>query len=146
VIWKALAVGKPKLPFFAAGINEYASRLSRFARFEVVYLPQSTPDRESREFLKRSEGSFRIVLDEHGIQRTSRQLAELIQKWEINSVRQVTVMIGGADGHGQEIRQKADLLLSLSQMTLQHEAALLITLEQIYRAYTIGADLPYHRD
>jgi 23S rRNA (pseudouridine1915-N3)-methyltransferase len=145
VIWKILAIGKPKLPFIAAGVEEYAKRISRFTRLELIYLPQNTPDGASTELLKRSEGSFRIVLDEHGTQRTSRQFADLIQKWEINSVRQVSVIIGGAEGHGLEIRQNADLLFSLSQMTLQHEAALLIVLEQIYRAHTINAGLPYHR-
>ena len=144
--WKILAVGKPKLPFIAAGIEEYLKRLHGFTRLETIYIQSSTPDREAAEFVKKSTGSLRIVLDERGKQQTSRQLAELIEKWEINAVRQVSVIIGGANGHGEELRQKADLLLSLSQMTLQHETTLLIILEQIYRGYTILARLPYHRD
>jgi 23S rRNA (pseudouridine1915-N3)-methyltransferase len=144
--WKILAVGKPKLPFIAAGIEEYTKRILRFTHLETVYIPTDSPDHENAEFIKKSADSFKIVLDERGKQLTSRQLSDLIQKWEINSVRNVSVMIGGPDGHREEIRQIADLTLSLSQMTLQHETALLIALEQIYRAYTILAGLPYHRD
>jgi len=145
VIWKILTVGKPKLPFIADGIEEYLKRLPHFTRLETIYIQPSIPDREAAEFVKKSAGSLRIILDERGKQQTSCQLAELIEKWEINAVRQVSVIIGGADGHGEELRQKADLLLSLSQMTLQHEITLLIMLEQIYRGYAILAGLPYHR-
>jgi 23S rRNA (pseudouridine1915-N3)-methyltransferase len=145
VNWKLFAVGKPKLLFAAAGIDDYSQRLLRFAKFEIVYLRPSSPDHEAAEFIKRSERSLRIVLDERGDQQTSRQFAHLIQKWEINAVQKVSLFVGGPEGHGEDLRTKADLVLSLSQMTLQHELALLIICEQIYRAYTILAGLPYHR-
>jgi 23S rRNA (pseudouridine1915-N3)-methyltransferase len=146
VNWKLFAVGKPKLLFAAAGIDEYTRRVLRFTKLEIVYIRSCSPDREAAEFIKRSERSLRIVLDERGSQLTSRQFADLIQKWEFNSVRQVSLFVGGAEGHGEEMRTQADLIFSLGQMTLQHELALLIICEQIYRAYTILAGAPYHRE
>ena len=60
--------------------------------------------------------------------------------------RDIALLIGGADGHTAEVRQAADWVWSLSQLTLQHELALVVLLEQLYRAYTIKAGTPYHRD
>ena len=90
---------------------------------------------------------LRIVLDERGEQVTSRALAGRLSAWEQSgTVKGVAVLIGGADGHTEELRSSADWLWSLSKLTLQHEMALLLVLEQLYRAYTIKAGTPYHRD
>jgi 23S rRNA (pseudouridine1915-N3)-methyltransferase len=75
-----------------------------------------------------------------------RDLAAKLAAWEQRSVKEAAVIIGGADGHTEELRASADWLWSLSKLTLQHELALLICLEQIYRACTIKAGLPYHRN
>jgi 23S rRNA (pseudouridine1915-N3)-methyltransferase len=76
----------------------------------------------------------------------SRQLATLIERWESQGIRNISLIVGGADGHDETVRKNADFVLSLSRMTLQHELALLVALEQIYRAYTILSGSPYHRD
>jgi 23S rRNA (pseudouridine1915-N3)-methyltransferase len=86
------------------------------------------------------------VLDERGAQFTSREFAGKIREWEQRSVKNVALIIGGADGHTDELRSAADLLWSLGRLTLQHELALVVLLEQIYRAYSINAGAPYHRD
>ena len=59
---------------------------------------------------------------------------------------QVPFLVGGSDGHSDEVRAKADRVLSLSSLTLQHELALVVLLEQLYRGYAILRGLPYHRD
>jgi len=96
--------------------------------------------------LDRSEGMFRVALDERGAEIGSRALAQRISEWEMTAKRDVALLIGGADGHTAEVRQAAGWVWSLSQLTLQHELALVVLLEQLYRAYTIKAGTPYHRD
>ena len=102
---------------------------------------------ESRVLLERSEGMCRVVLDERGDHRFQpRPQRRKIGVWEQRGPRDFAVLIGGADGHTDELREAADWKWSLSKLTLQHELALVVSLEQLYRAYTIKAGLPYHRD
>ena len=89
---------------------------------------------------------WRVVLDERGNEISSRDLAKKIEAWEQRGPRDFALLIGGADGHSEPLRKAADWTWSLSKLTLQHELALVVTLEQLYRAYTIKAGLPYHRD
>ena len=144
--WHIFAIGRPKLAFAAAGIAEYATRLGPFAAVKLEALKSGTRESESELLLERSAGMFRIVLDERGAQMSSRAFAAKIDAWELQSVKNIALIIGGADGHTEALRQSADCLLALSQMTMQHELALVVTLEQLYRAYTIKAGQPYHRD
>ena len=89
---------------------------------------------------------FRIVMDERGEQVGSAGLAERVAAWEQGRVKTLAVLIGGADGHTAALRAAADWTWSLSKLTLQHELALVVLYEQIYRAYSIKAGLPYHRE
>lgn len=144
--WRFLAIGKPKLPFARDGIAEYLGRLQPFTDAKLDYLKAGARETESAALLARSEGHYRIVLDERGEQPTSLALSQRFTRLEHDRIKSVAVIIGGADGHTEDLRQRADWLWSLSRLTLQHELALLLTLEQIYRAYTIKANLPYHRE
>lgn len=144
--WHILVIGKPKLAFAEAGVAEYLRRLEPVAKVRLDFLKAPTREKESAALLERSAGMFRIVLDERGAQFTSREFAGKIREWEQRSVKNVALIIGGADGHTDELRSAADLLWSLGRLTLQHELALVVLLEQIYRAYSINAGAPYHRD
>lgn len=144
--WVIFAIGKPKLGFARAGVEEYAGRLRAFAPVSLEYLKASGREAESAALLQRSQGMFRIVLDERGEELTSRALAGKISAWEQQSVKTVAFLIGGADGHTEAVRNAAGWTWSLSKLTLQHELALVVLHEQLYRAYTIKAGLPYHRD
>jgi len=144
--WYIFAVGKPKLGFARAGVEEYAGRLRGFAPVTLEYLKASTREAESALLLARSEGMFRIVLDERGEEPVSRALAGKIAAWEQASVKSAAILIGGADGHTDALRRAAGWTWALSKLTLQHELALVVLYEQLYRAYTIKAGLPYHRD
>ena len=144
--WFIFAIGKPKLGFARAGVEEYAGRLRGFAPVTLEYLKASTREAESALLLARSEGMLRIVLDERGEEPTSRGFAGKIAAWEQQSVKSVAILIGGADGHTETLRRSAGWIWALSKLTLQHELALVVLYEQIYRAYTIKAGLPYHRD
>lgn len=144
--WHIFAIGKPKLGFARAGVEEYAGRLRGFAPVTLEYLKASSREAESAVLLQRSEGMLRIVLDERGEELTSRAFAGKIAAWELESVKSVAFLIGGADGHTEALRKAAGWKWALSKLTLQHELALVVLYEQLYRAYSIKAGLPYHRD
>lgn len=142
--WKILTVGKPALAYAREGRDEYLARIKHFARIETTVVKASDPSHESEELIERSKGCIRVVLDERGKQLTSRQLATKIDTWQ-QAARPVAVIIGGANGHDRTMIEAADFVWSIGPLTLQHELALVVILEQIYRAHTILAGHPYHR-
>jgi 23S rRNA (pseudouridine1915-N3)-methyltransferase len=144
--WTIFAIGKPRLDFARGGIEEYAKRLRPMASVEIEFVKPSSGETESEVLLRRSEGMHRVVLDEQGEQCTSRDLATHVTRWENERIKHIALIIGGADGHSDEMRKRANWLWSLSRLTFQHELALVMVIEQIYRAYSIKAGLPYHRD
>jgi 23S rRNA (pseudouridine1915-N3)-methyltransferase len=144
--FQILTIGKPKLTFAKAGVEEYVERLRGFGGISIVELKSGTQSQESAALLERSEGMLRVVLDERGEQVTSRELAGKVARWEMERVKGVAFLIGGADGHTEELRRRADWKWALSKLTLQHELALVVLLEQLYRARSINAGSPYHRD
>ena len=143
--WQVFAIGKPRLEFAKTGIEEYAARMRPFAPVQMHWL-KATPTGEGVAMVGRSKGMFRIVLDERGEEVTSRALAKKISDMEMHGKRDIAILIGGADGHTDAVRESADWLWSLGRLTLQHELALVVVMEQLYRAYTIKSGLPYHRD
>ena len=138
-----LAIGKPKLRYAADGIAEFQKRLQRACKVEIEYLKNKD---ESRQLLERSAGTYRIAMDERGDLLTTDKFVGRINALEQRGdVKTVSFLIGGSDGHSEELRQNSDALLALSPLTLQHELALVVLLEQIYRAYSIKRGEPYHR-
>jgi 23S rRNA (pseudouridine1915-N3)-methyltransferase len=144
--WHLFVIGKPRLEFARFGVEEYLPRIRAFAPIELHCVKASTSAGESRALIERSKGMFRIVLDERGEQATSRAWAKMLGDFEIRGTRDVALLIGGADGHADEVRALAGWVWSLSRLTLQHELALVVVLEQIYRAYSIKGGMPYHRE
>lgn len=146
--WQIITVGKPALRYAQLGSEEYLKRLRRHTRVEVRHL-KAMPEPQLTNRLNEAVGSgaFRVVLDERG--RTDLDTLGLVH-WldgiELDAAaREISVLVGGADGHSKATRNSADLLLSLSPFTLQHELALVLFLEQLYRIYTVRAGSPYHR-
>ena len=140
---RILAIGKPKLRYAADGIAEFQKRLARSGKLEIHYLKDGN---DTRQFLQRSEGTYRIALDERGWCPTTTELVQRIDALEERGdIKTVTFLIGGADGHSEELRGACDLVLSLSSLTLQHELALVVLLEQLYRVFSIKRGEPYHR-
>ena len=92
-----------------------------------------------------ARGGRRIVLDEGGRALTTKELSAFLARWRDDGVPEVHFFIGGADGHGEDVRMSADLVLSLGAMTWPHLLARAMIAEQIYRAMTILAGHPYHR-
>lgn len=144
--WKIFAAGKPALAYAKSGIEEYLKRLKRGANVELVYLKAGDSESVSRDLLARSEGTFRIALDERGRDWTTSNLVEKINDWEMDpGIKTISLLIGASDGHTKELRSKSNAVWALSPLTLQHELALVVLLEQIYRAYSIKRGEPYHR-
>jgi len=84
-------------------------------------------------------------LDVEGKSLSSHDLAEQIERWQNASAREITFVIGGADGVSPEVADRADVRVSLSFLTLTHEMARVVLLEQLYRAYTIIKGFPYQK-
>jgi 23S rRNA (pseudouridine1915-N3)-methyltransferase len=143
--WHVITIGKPKLEYARLGMDEYLGRLKPFVPTTIEFVKALPPD-QGFALLDRSKTMFRVVLDEHGEHLSSRALAKKITHWEMQGPRDFALLIGGADGHSEEVRQAGGWVWSLGKLTLQHELALVVALEQLYRAYTIKAGLPYHRD
>src|SRR5205085_2782045 len=106
--WRIFAIGRPKLEFARAAVNEYVLRLEKFTLLRVEFVKPVARESESDALLRRSEGVLRIALDEHGAQITSRELAEKISAWEMRGVENIALLIGGADGHNEQVGAAAD--------------------------------------
>jgi 23S rRNA (pseudouridine1915-N3)-methyltransferase len=144
---RIIVAGKPALAYAKAGVDEYLKRLSRFGPHELVTIKAGGSDEVSARLLERSQGCHRIALDERGIPLGSREFASKLEALAARGdVKTLAFLIGAADGHNDALRAASDLLLSLSPFTLQHELALLVLLEQLYRAASLQSGAPYHRD
>ena len=134
----------------------YLKRLPRVWRTRVELISPSRkggPDdaglRQADEWSRLSrrvaDDSRLVVLDERGAALASRELADVIAGWQRNG-ESVTFVIGGPDGVSEDCRERAALTLSLSAMTMPHELARVVLIEQLYRAHSIIEGHPYHRD
>jgi 23S rRNA (pseudouridine1915-N3)-methyltransferase len=140
-----LAAGKPALAYAKTGVVEYLKRLTRYGSYELKHIKDGSSEDVSSRLEETSEGSLRIVLDERGEALTTGQISQRMQQWEMRGIKRASYLIGAADGHTQALRDEADLVWALSPLTLQHELALLVLLEQLYRIATIQRGEPYHR-
>jgi 23S rRNA (pseudouridine1915-N3)-methyltransferase len=144
---RIIAAGKPALAYAKAGVEEYMKRLARMGSFEWVVVKAGTSAEVSARLLERSQGCYRVLLDERGAALNTRQLADKIQALEQRGdVKTLAFLIGAADGHSAEMRGACDWCLTLSALTLQHELALVVLLEQLYRVASLRAGHPYHRE
>jgi 23S rRNA (pseudouridine1915-N3)-methyltransferase len=91
------------------------------------------------------EGAMVVALDERGVEMKSPAFADRLGRWRDDGIGDVAFLIGGADGHGEAVRDRADLLLSLGRMTWPHMLVRALVAEQLWRATAILAGHPYHR-
>lgn len=141
-----VAVGKPALPYARDGIDLYATRLRPYADVDIHFAKPAPREKLEPKLLSLTSSSFRVVLDERGCAPTSTGFAKKLGSWRDDpGTKAVSFVIGGSDGHSEAMRSQAGFLLALSPLTLQHELALVLLLEQIYRGFTILSDHPYHR-
>ncbi len=140
-----IAAGKPALGYAKTGVAEYLKRLTRYGTYDLKHIKDGSSQDVSTRLRTASEGTLRIVMDERGEALTTAQLTKKINHWEMRGVKRASYLIGASDGHTQDLRNDADLIWALSPLTLQHELALVVLLEQLYRVATIQRGEPYHR-
>lgn len=154
-----IAVGKIKEKFYTDAIAEYAKRLGRYCRLEIIQVAdEKTPDgagavleeqireKEGARILANiKDGSFTVALAIEGEMTDSEGLACKIEKWGVSGVSQINFIIGGSLGLSRKVLARADYRLSFSRMTFPHQLMRVILLEQIYRSYRIIQGEPYHK-
>lgn len=144
---RIIVAGKPALAYAKGGVDEYLKRLSRIAWCGLEHVKAGSGAEVSARLLERSQGCFRVALDERGESLTSRGLADKLEALERRGdVKTLAFLVGAADGHSAGLRAACDWVLTLSALTLQHELALVVLLEQLYRVASLRAGSPYHRD
>jgi 23S rRNA (pseudouridine1915-N3)-methyltransferase len=150
---RVVAVGRDRSGLYAPAVEEYAKRLARHLRFEVVEVPEArrhagtalAKDEEGASLLARLRDGERVVaLDERGEAPTSAVFAERVGRW-LAGGKDVALVVGGSDGLSAEVLARAAERLALSRLTLPHRLARLVLVEQLYRAMTILRGEPYHK-
>jgi 23S rRNA (pseudouridine1915-N3)-methyltransferase len=142
---KVAWIGKTKEPAIQALSDEYLKRISRYAGIEGLALKDEAAivSLATGERSKKQQSHKLVLLDASGRQFSSEEFAAFLQREQVNAVP-LLFAIGGSDGFSDEMRQHAGFILSLGKMTLPHELARVVLLEQLYRAFTIMAKHPYH--
>ncbi|MDT8441631.1 MAG: 23S rRNA (pseudouridine(1915)-N(3))-methyltransferase RlmH [Desulfuromonadales bacterium] len=150
-----LCIGKLSEPWLRDGCQQFAGRLQHYLPLTITELKESKTGRkpdlprivaeEGTALLQRvGSGGPLIALDARGKSLDSPGLAGLLDRQMLDGVPQLTFLIGGPYGLSDAVRDRADRLLSLSALTLTHQMARLLLLEQLYRACTILRNEPYH--
>lgn len=152
---RIIAVGKIKGSHFAAASEDYFERLRHYVEIEIVEirttLGKGKPEAqaiidEGRELLRHVRDDAKLVtLQSDGAQQTSESFARTLQKHLAHGARKIDFIIGGAAGLSTEVLQRSHERLSLAMMTLPHELARVVLLEQLYRACTIMRGEKYHK-
>lgn len=150
LIW----IGKTEDIYLEENIQKYTKRIEKYVNLEVKTVPagkEKTPD-----LLKHIQGKallseiktedFLILLDEKGLEFTSTNFANFLQKTQVKTKGNLIFVIGGAFGFSQDVYQRANEKLALSKMTFPHQIIRLFFAEQIYRAFTIINGEKYHHD
>jgi len=156
---RIIAVGKIKEKYIQEGIKEYSKRLSNYCSLEIIEVddekaPENLSAKE-RQAIKEKEGdrilskipqnSFIISLEIQGREISSEELSKRIENLMIEGNSDITFIIGGSLGLSDTVSGKSNFKLSFSKMTFPHQLMRMILLEQIYRAYKIMRNEPYHK-
>ncbi len=151
---RIISEGKTKDAHLRALQADYASRIAHFTDF---VLEELRPQRKAgngrgermsatdQRLLEKLHGSTKVLLDERGREWTSEDFGKWLGQQALRGTREVAFLVGGPEGFSPALRKQADLLLSLSRMTLTHDWARTLLLEQIYRGFTILRGYPYPR-
>ncbi len=143
---KIISVGKRHDPAYDEKISEYEKRLKSFCRIEWLLVPSGDIEKESAKILKAiKQDDYVILLDERGVQINNQQLASALEKLQSRS-KNLVVVIGGAYGVDNNVRLRANNILSLSKLVLPHQIVRLVAVEQIYRSFSILSGSKYHHE
>lgn len=152
-----VVVGKTDSREVDALVEMYAKRINFYAKFSIVYLPDVKNTRKLSQSQQRTaegeailrqvgDGDYLLLLDEHGEELRSVEFAAWMQKRMAGGLRRLVFVIGGPYGFSDAVYSRADGKLSLSRMTFSHQIVRAIFAEQLYRAFTIIRNEPYHHE
>ncbi|MBN2681970.1 MAG: 23S rRNA (pseudouridine(1915)-N(3))-methyltransferase RlmH [Bacteroidales bacterium] len=152
-----LAVGKTSDNLVQEAVEKYAKRLTKYINVDFKFLPDlkkaanlsetEVCKQEGQLIIKHLAGaSYVVLLDEKGKEFSSVGFAEFLQKKMNAGEKHLVFIIGGAYGFSDEVKQKADFQISLSKMTFTHQMVRAIFAEQVYRAFSIINNEPYHHE
>jgi 23S rRNA (pseudouridine1915-N3)-methyltransferase len=152
-----IAVGKTEDKYLIEGIEKYLNRLKHYIGFNLHIIPElkntknlteaQQKSKEAELILKQLNNSdVLVLLDEKGKKYTSVQFSQYINKQMIGSVQNLVFVIGGPYGFDESIYKRANSSVSLSEMTFSHQMVRLFFVEQLYRAFTILKNEPYHHE
>ena len=152
---KLIVVGKTKSSELVRLINEYVKRINFYKKFKIIVVNSLKSKKNSEKEIKKIEGEnvlksvkkneLIFLLDENGKSFNSRKFADFLSnKFKTN--KSIVFVVGGANGFSNEIKQRANEIISLSEMTFSHQIIRLFFTEQVYRALTILNNHPYHND
>lgn len=156
---KIICVGKLKEKYLKMAQDEYLKRLKSYAKVEVLELkdekvPENYSDseieiakeKEGREILSKiSERDLVFTMEIEGRERTSEEFAEEIESLKLYGNSDIAFVIGGSNGISEEVKKRSDRSISFSKMTFPHQLIRINLLEQIYRAFKIIKNEPYHK-
>jgi 23S rRNA (pseudouridine1915-N3)-methyltransferase len=152
-----LCVGKTDHSFWASAVDDYAKRLKHYVKFSILYLPNAKAKKKIN-FKEIKNEEARLItqkikvedvvylLDEKGKSYTSTGFSKQIEQHMIISTKRIIFVIGGAYGFSDQLYQKYPKLMCLSEMTFSHQMVRLFFCEQLYRAFTIINNHPYHNN
>lgn len=156
--FKIYVFGKLKERYLTEGVNDYLSRLSHYRDVEVIELKdepepknasfkelEALKEKEAESFFKAYKQGPIMLWDETGKKYDSVAFSELISQLEVTHSQDLNFVIGGSNGHAKSLKDKATMMISLSDMTFPHGLARLIILEQFYRAFKILKNETYHK-
>ncbi len=152
---RLLVIGKTSASYLEEGIGIYSGRLVHYSDFSIDVIADvrnaGALDKpkllqlESQEIRKRIKpGDIVVLLDEKGKQISSEGFAKQLEKWMLAGNKNLVFVVGGAFGVDEALKKRSDFKMSLSSMTFSHQMVRLIFLEQLYRAFTILKNEPYH--
>ena len=147
---KVVCVGTIKEPFYKDAIAEYSKRMQKYCKLEIVEVKQGKSDNENAKkeeydlLFNQLEG-YIVALCIEGKMMNSEQLANKFNELGVIGNSTITFVIGGSFGLDEKIKEYADLKLSFSKLTFPHQLFRVMLLEQIYRAFTIINNTPYHK-
>jgi 23S rRNA (pseudouridine1915-N3)-methyltransferase len=147
-----VCVGKIKEKFFTDAILEYQKRLSRFCSFNIIEVDEASKienlekksEAEGKLLLEKCSGII-VSLDARGKMFSSPEIAEFIKNNQISGVSEISFVIGGSNGLSDAVIKASKLVLSFGNITYPHQLFRVVLSEQIYRAFSIIAGLPYHK-
>jgi 23S rRNA (pseudouridine1915-N3)-methyltransferase len=152
---RIVALGQKMPTWLVAGFDEYARRMPREYAVELVELkpaprgsgksPAQILAAEAELLAEATRGAMVIALDEHGVAWTTAQFAARLRTWR-NSGRPIAFVLGSADGLAAVVKHNADVIMTLSALTLPHGLARVVLIEQLYRAASLLQGHPYHRE